>query len=118
MLASFITVWMVLIASIKMLGDTTMHLGAMGLLDQLLKIGMQIGIDRFRRHEHDGRGLHLAGDQIFLGNVADMLGDIALDPRHRRFLFFVIGGLAQQGERFQRKFGVNHQQRLRCRECG
>ena len=48
-----------------MLGDTTITLARWAFWISSSEIGMHVGINRFRRHEHDGRGLDLAGDQIF-----------------------------------------------------
>ena len=50
---------------------------AVRLLHQRLEILVDLREHRFRRHEHEGGVLRLAGDQIFLGDVADVGLDIA-----------------------------------------
>ena len=67
--------------------------GAVRLVDDRLEILVDLGEDRFRRHEHEGGVLRLALDQVFFRDIADMdldvaaeglRGDLLQARRHRR----------------------------------
>ena len=49
---------------------------AIGLLHDVVEAVVQFGIDGFRRHEHQRQVLGLAGDEVFLGDVVDVLVDV------------------------------------------
>src|SRR5262249_58674233 len=71
---------------------------AVGLLHHIVEAVMQLGIDRLRRHEHQGELLRLAGDQVFVGDVGDVLHHV-LAHTLRRDLALVVGpGGAQRGD--------------------
>ena len=56
------------------------------LLHQRLEVFVDLREHRFRGHEHEGGVLRLAGDQIFLGDVADVGFDIAAEGLGRQLL--------------------------------
>ena len=88
------------------------NLGAERFLHDVVKAVMQIGIHRFRGHEHERQLLGLARNQVFPGNVADMLADVGAQAL-RRGLTLVLGlGLAISGDGFERKLGIDHQRTL------
>ena len=78
MRVSFRTDWITWIDSISSDGET-MTTRARGPSDQRLELFVDLGEDRFRRHEHEGRVLRLAGDQIFLRDRLDMHFDVAAE---------------------------------------
>ncbi len=73
---------------------------------------MDFGIDRFRRHEHQRGILGFARDQIFLGDVADMLHHVGAKALRGEFLLLVGAGVVQRGHRFQRKLRVDAERPL------
>ena len=84
--------------------------GAMGLLHQFVKVVDEVGIDRFRRHEHQRHVLRLAGQKIALGDVLDVLADVRAHSRQRRLARLVVARGAQRGKAFERKLGVDGEQ--------
>ena len=92
------------------------HLRRLRLLDHVQKAVVQLGIDRLRRHEHQGRRLGFAGDEIFSGDVFHMLSDIGAHARFRDAPLCIVGGCRQRGEAFQRKFGIDDDDGLRSRK--
>ena len=66
------------------------HAGAVGFLHHIVEMLDEIGIDRFRWHEHQRDVLRLAGQQIALGDVLDVLADVGAHPRLRRLSGLVV----------------------------
>ena len=79
------------------------HPGAMGLLHQFVEMLDEIGIDRFRRHKHQRHVLRLAGHEIALGDVLDMLADVGAHPRMRASSRLVVARRAKGREPFERE---------------
>ena len=86
--------------------------GAIGLLDHIVKAVMDLGIDRFRRHEHQGSILRLAGDQIFFCDIADMLHDVGAQALAGEFALLVGARVVQRRHRFQWKLCVDAERTL------
>ena len=86
--------------------------GAVGLLDDVVEAVVDFGIDRFRRHEHQRGVLRLAGDQVFFGDVGDMLHDVVAQPLRGDLAFLVAARVVQRGHRFQREFRVDAERAL------
>ena len=86
--------------------------GAIGLLDHVVETVVDFGIDRFRRHEHQRGVLGLAGDQIFLGDVVDVLHHVVAQALRGEFAFLVAARIVQCGHRLQRKFRVDAERAL------
>ena len=74
------TDWITWIDSISSEGET-MTSDAVRALNDVLEALVDVREDRFRRHEHEGRVLRLAGDEIALGDVLDMLVHVAAELR-------------------------------------
>ena len=88
-------------------------LGAIGLLHDVVEAVVQFGIDRFRRHEHQRHVLRLAGDQVFLGDVVDVLHRRPARTRCAANLrSSSVLAVAERGDAFEREFGVDHQRPL------
>ena len=87
-------------------------LGAERLLDDVVESFLQIGVERFRRHEHQRDVLGFAGDQIFVGDVAQVLGHVGAHPRGRLLALVVGLGFLIGGDGFEREFGVDDQRAL------
>ncbi len=70
----------------------------MGALDDVLEELAEIGIDRLGRYEEHGQILRLAGNEVFAGDITQMIAKIVahLPFGHRALL--VGFGLAQQHE--------------------
>ena len=85
---------------------------AIGLLHDVVEAVMQFRVDGFRRHEHQRQILRLARDQVFLGNVADMRADMLAQKFGRGIARLVARRLAERGDGFERKFGVDHERAL------
>ena len=96
-------------ASISSDGETMTTLLRKGLLHDVVEAVVQVGIDRLRRHEHQGQILGLARDQIFVGDAADVPAEILAQPRRGLLALVVALGVTERGDRFERKFGVDHQ---------
>ena len=73
---------------------------------------MDLGIDRFRGHEHQRGVLGLAGNQIFFGDVADMFQHVIAQPLAGELPLLVAARIVQRGHRFQRKFRVDAKRAL------
>ena len=84
------------------------HPRPVGLLDNVLEFFVEVRIDRFGRHEHDGGLVGLAGDQVFFRNVLHMLADVAPQPYLGGANIAFALGLAERIERLQRKLGIDH----------
>lgn len=84
---------------------------AMGTLYQIFEMLVNIGEDRFRRHEDEGRILRFAAYQIFLRHVANMHLHIAAELLGRSP--FALGRFIrlQRIPRLQRKLGVDDEGR-------
>ena len=89
---------------------------AEGALDHVVEMLVQLGIDGFRGHEHQRDVLRLAADEVAFGDVGDVLGDIALQPRLGLPAFFRRLRLAEGGDGFQREFGIDQQRALVARQ--
>ena len=81
--------------------------GAVRALHHVVEALVQIRVDRFGRNEHQRDVLRLSGDEIFVRNVGDVLGNVLLNARHRNFALLIGCGVAPCGHRFERKFRVN-----------
>ena len=68
---------------------------------------MNLGIDRFRGHEHQRAVLGLAHYQVLLGDIADVLHHVGAQPLRRDFPFVIGACIVQRGHRFERKFGID-----------
>ena len=73
---------------------------------------------RAARHRRNSDGtnisadvLRLARDQIFLGDIGDVLADVGRTARDRLLALFVGLGFAQRGHSLERKLGVDDQRR-------
>ena len=86
--------------------------GAEGLLHDVVEAVVQVGVKRIRRHEHEREVLGLAGNEIFLRDVADVLVHVLPHAGCRRAPLFVGFGVAVRGEGLKRKFGVDDQRSL------
>jgi len=58
---------------------------------------VQFGIERLGRHEHDGRRLSLAGDDVFLRDVLHVAADIGAHAALRLAFFDIARGVFQHG---------------------
>ena len=87
------------------------HPGARGALHHVLEMLMQIGEDRFGRHEHEGRVLRLAGDQVFFRNGLDVDAEISAEAGLGLTQFLGGGSRAQALPAFERECGVDDQRR-------
>ena len=84
---------------------------AVRLLHDIIEMLDEIGIERFRRHEDHREVLRLAGKQIALADVLDMLADVGAHPRQRDLARLVAARVAKQTEGLERKLGVDRQPR-------
>ena len=64
-----------------------------GLLDHVVEAVVELGIDRFRRHEHQGGLLGLAGNEIALGDVADVAEHVLAQALRRLLAVVLARGL-------------------------
>jgi hypothetical protein len=88
------------------------HAGAIGLLDHVVEAVMDLGVDRFRRHEHQRGVLGLAGNQIFLRDIADVLHHVRAQALGGVFLFLIGACVMQRRHRLQREFGIDAERAL------
>ena len=88
------------------------HARAIGLLHDVVEAVMDFGIDRFRRHEHQRGVLGLARDQVFLGNVGDMLHDVGAQPIARELALLVAARVMQRRHCLQWKLGIDAERTL------
>ena len=83
--------------------------GAVGLVDQAGEVGVQLGVDRLRGQEHQRRFGGLAGHDVFVADVADVLADrlleAALGDDQRRRVACRHG--AQRAIALERELGVD-----------
>ncbi len=86
--------------------------GAISLLQDIIEAVVQLGEHRFGRDEHESDVLGLALDQIFPGNVVDVLAEILTQLTHGLKPFFVGFGVFERGGGFQREFGIDNQMPL------
>ena len=87
-------------------------LGAIRLLHDVVEAVMQFRVNRFRWHEHQRQILRLAGDQVFLRNVAHMRADMLAQEFGRGMARVVALRVAERGDGFERELGVDHQRAL------
>ena len=73
---------------------------------------MDFGIDRFGRHEHQRGILGLAGNQVFLGDVADMSQHVVAQALAGEFPLLVAARVVQRGHRLQREFRIDAERTL------
>ena len=79
-----------------------------GLLDDVPVMLVELGIDGFGRHEHDGRLVRLAGDQVFGGNVADVLADVIAQLADGSLALLRAARFADGLEGLEGELGVHH----------
>ena len=94
------------------------HAGAERLLHHVVEAVVQLGIDRFRGHEHQRQLVRLARDQVFRGDVADVARHVLAQPRRRLLALLLVARLAIGGHGFERELGVDHQRALVGQEHG
>ena len=83
--------------------------GAVALLQNVVEGVVEFGEHRLRRDKHEGDVLRLALDEIFPGNIVDVLAEI-LAKLARGLEPLVIGlGVFQRGGGFERELGVDDQ---------
>jgi hypothetical protein len=68
---------------------------------------LKIGVDRLGGHEEQGHLLGLAGNEILVGDVADMDRQIPPHPRHGLGPGLLALGGAKRRKAFERKLGVD-----------
>ncbi|MNI25803.1 hypothetical protein D3C73_794790 [compost metagenome] len=85
------------------------HAGALSLLHHRIEMLVDLGKDRFRRHEKKHGILCFAGNQVFFRDVPDMNVHISPELLGRSTPCVGRGGLAKRSPRFEREFGVDHQ---------
>ena len=93
-------------------GDIKHDAFAIGPLHQVVEAVVDFGIDRLRRHEHQREFLGLARNQIFSGDVGNVLADVGPQPLPGGAALVVGLGLAIGGDAFEREFGVDDQRTL------
>ena len=86
--------------------------GAVGLLHEVVEAVIKLGIDGFRRHEHQRHVLGLAGQQVFLGNVGNVLPHVLAQALGGPRAVLVGLAFAQRGDRFERELGVDDERAL------
>ena len=89
-----------------MFGETIITRARRALHD-VVEALIDIGVHRLRRDEHQRHVLRLARDQVFVGDVGDVLGDVGPDALHRRLALIVGRAVAPRRHRLERKFGVD-----------
>ena len=89
----------------------------MGLLHQFVEMLDEIGIDRFRRHKHQRHVLRLAGHEIALGDVLDMLADVGAHARMCASSRLVVARRAIGREPFEGKFRVDRERARIARQA-
>jgi hypothetical protein len=84
------------------------NVGAIRFLHHIVEAVVDLGVDRFRRYEHQRQLLSLARDQIFAGDVADVLSHVGAQPLGCGFAFVIGFGVAIGSNTFERELGVDH----------
>ncbi len=93
-----------------MFGDTIITPRPPRPLHEIVEAFVQVGVNRLGRNEHQRDVLRLARNQVFVGDVGDVLGNVLLDAlAHRQLALIVVWRLAQRRHRFEREFGVDDQ---------
>ena len=76
-------------------------------LHDVLEVLVQIGMDRFGRHEHQSHVLRFVGSDVFLGNVLDVKAHVGPHPCAGNPAGLVILRCTVGSETFQRKLGID-----------
>ena len=101
--------WATLIAIIISVGETITTRARCAFCTTSSNSLDKIGIDRLRGHEHERYVLRLARQKIALGDVLDVLHDVAAHAGLRRLARLVVARRAQGGETFERKLRVDRE---------
>src|SRR5215471_17761399 len=84
----------------------------MGALKNVVESFIQLGVNRFRRHEHQGDLVGLAWNQIFLGDVGNVLVHIGAQALGGGFALILGLGFAIGRDRFEGELGVDRHRAL------
>ena len=76
-------------------------------IDDPWQLQIDLGIDGFRRQEHDGTVGGFARHDIALGNISDVLFNIGFQRAAGLVTCGLVTGFGQAAVGLQRKFGIN-----------
>ena len=99
-------------ATVSSDGETMSYPRPVGALQKIVKVVVKLGVNRFRRHEHQSNLVGLAGNKIFVGDIGNVLAHIGTQALGRGFTFVLGLGLAIGGDCFERKLGVDRHRAL------
>src|SRR6266478_5012685 len=86
--------------------------GPIGLLDQIVKPVIKFRVDGFRWHEHQRHLLGFAGQEIFTGDVGNVLPDVLAQALSGAKAVFIGLALTKSRDGFKRKLGVDDERTL------